>query len=63
MNEMIGDIMEVKCSICGKIEEINKVHKDYKKMLDKPSSVYICELCNMKLTVQAAKKNAVLDKK
>ena len=55
--------MQVKCVICGKEEQINKLHKDYRKVEANPNAVYVCEMCNFKLSAQAAKDNSVLDKK
>ena len=55
--------MKVKCVICGKEEEINKLHKDYKKLNANPNAAYICELCSIKVNDHAAKKNAILEHK
>ncbi len=54
--------MKVRCAICGKEEEINKVHKDYKKLMANPQAVYICQVCNFKLSSQASRDNAVKGK-
>ena len=45
--------MDVKCSMCGKIDGITKIHKDYQKLAKQPESVYVCELCKAKLKFQA----------
>lgn len=55
--------MKVKCVLCGKEEDINKLHKDYKKMAVNPAAAYFCEVCSLKLSNQASKSNAILDKK
>jgi len=51
--------MEVRCAICGKLQNIGKVHKDYKKIASNPDSVFICEMCNTKLQYQASKDNEI----
>lgn len=38
--------MLVKCSLCGREEEITKIHKDYQRLASKPESPYICFKCN-----------------
>ena len=55
--------MEAKCAICGKVDKISKIHKDYKKLSANPNAVYICEMCNYKLSDQASKKNVIMGKK
>lgn len=55
--------MDVKCTICGRIESISKLHKDYRKLVANPKAIFICEMCNYKLSDQASKKNAIMDKK
>lgn len=47
--------MQARCSVCGKEEQITKLHKDYKKMQRNPDTVYICEACNIKLTQHAVR--------
>jgi len=54
--------MQVKCAICGKVEQIDKLNKNYKKMEANPSAIYICEVCNQKLSYQAARQNDLLKK-
>lgn len=48
--------MEVKCSLCGKVEAINKVHKDYTKIA-RGKSTYVCEKCENKVRYNAMDKN------
>lgn len=55
--------MKVKCVLCGKEEEINKLHKDFRKLRENPSAAYFCEVCSLKLSSQASKDNQVLGKK
>lgn len=45
--------MQIKCSLCGRVEEITKIHKDYDKLAKKVTSTYFCELCNNKLKFAA----------
>ena len=52
--------MRVKCMMCGKEEELSKLHKDYKKLAANP---FICKTCSLKVTNQAQKGNDVLKKK
>jgi uncharacterized protein YlaI len=44
--------LEVKCIICGRGEEITKLHKDYRK-LARNKAVFTCELCQRKLKFEA----------
>lgn len=55
--------MKVKCALCGKVEEISKLHKDYKKISANANAVYFCEVCSHKLSNQASRGNDVLKKK
>lgn len=54
--------MEVRCKICGKKEEISKIHKDYAKIASKSSEVYICEACSRRLSLEAARNNEIIHK-
>lgn len=45
--------MEVKCSMCGKIDSITKIHKDYQKLAKESDALYICALCKFRLKNQA----------
>ncbi|AKX93682.1 DUF2197 domain-containing protein [Neomoorella thermoacetica] len=45
--------MEVKCALCGRKEEITKVHKDYQKLARDKDAVYTCEICRARLRYQA----------
>ena len=54
--------MEVRCNICGKMQDINKLDKDYEKLAKNPQSVYICEKCSKMLSMQAAQGNELLKK-
>lgn len=47
--------MEVKCSICGKKEEITKIHKDYQKLAANPELHYVCWNCENRMRFQAQK--------
>ncbi len=55
--------MRVKCMMCGKEEELSKLHKDYKKLAANPAAAFICKTCSLKVTNQAQKGNDVLKKK
>ena len=48
--------MEVRCSLCGKKNEINKMHKDYEKIA-RQKSTYVCEICENKLRYNAWERN------
>jgi len=54
--------VEVSCKVCGKKEEISKVHKDYAKIANKSSEVYICETCSRRLSFEAARNNEIIHK-
>jgi len=54
--------MKVKCILCGKEEEINKLHKDFRKLKDNPTAAYFCEACSLKLSSTAIKENKILGK-
>ncbi|MGI6678759.1 MAG: DUF2197 domain-containing protein [Dehalobacterium sp.] len=45
--------MQVKCSLCGKVEEITKIHKDYSKIAKNKDSSYFCSRCSMRVKYQA----------
>ncbi len=45
--------MKVTCILCGKEEEINKLHKDFRKLKENPRAVYYCETCALKLSSHA----------
>ena len=45
--------MQVKCSLCGKVEEITKIHKDYAKLAKNQSAPYFCEYCSFRVKTQA----------
>lgn len=55
--------MKVRCVICGKDEEISKIHKDYAKIASKSSEVYICEPCSRRLSLEAGRNNKLIHKK
>ncbi len=46
-------MMEVKCVMCGRKEEITKVHKDYRRLAREKNAVYTCETCRARLRYQA----------
>ena len=48
--------MEVKCSLCGKTDEITKIHKDYIKIA-RMKTTYICEMCQNRVRLNAMDKN------
>ncbi|HHX94740.1 MAG TPA: DUF2197 domain-containing protein [Clostridia bacterium] len=48
--------MEVRCSLCGKIDEITKIHKDYMKIA-RSNTTYVCEMCQNKVRFNAMDKN------
>lgn len=45
--------MQVKCSLCGKVEVITKIHKDYAKLAKNKSAPYFCEYCTFRVKTQA----------
>lgn len=45
--------MQVKCSLCGKVDEISKIHKDYAKLAKNKEAPYFCELCIFRVKTQA----------
>jgi len=49
--------MEVKCSLCGKHEEINKIHKDYQRLAKNPKDSYICWNCQNRVKINSFEKN------
>jgi len=54
--------MKATCIMCGKEEEITKLHKDYKKLAANPKAAFICESCSLIVSKQASRGN-VLEKK
>ncbi|MDD2498792.1 MAG: DUF2197 domain-containing protein [Desulfitobacteriaceae bacterium] len=45
--------MQVKCSLCGKADEISKIHKDYAKLAKNKDAPYFCEQCSHRVKYQA----------
>ena len=54
--------MKAKCIMCGKEEEITKLHKDYKKLAENPKAAFVCESCSLIISKQASRGH-VLEKK
>ncbi|MBQ9993050.1 MAG: DUF2197 domain-containing protein [Firmicutes bacterium] len=54
--------MEVRCNICGKTHEIDKLDRNYERLAKNPTGVYICDGCSKMLSMQAAKDNEILKK-
>lgn len=48
--------MEVRCSLCGKIDEITKMHKDYIPIA-RQKTTYVCEMCQHKVRFNAMEQN------
>ncbi|MGE5404254.1 MAG: DUF2197 domain-containing protein [Candidatus Saccharibacteria bacterium] len=43
-------MVEARCMLCGKKEEVTAEHKEYKKLIEDPKKVtYICDRCNHKV--------------
>ncbi|MGB9887560.1 MAG: DUF2197 domain-containing protein [Moorellales bacterium] len=51
--------MEVRCSLCGRREEITKIHKDYQKLAANPGTPYICSRCSRKVQYEAVEEQKV----
>lgn len=45
--------MQVKCSLCGKIDDINKIHKDYAKLAKDKTAPYFCDRCQFRVKFEA----------
>ena len=45
--------MDVRCIMCGKKEELNTGHNDYRKIQENPKAVYICTLCSARTFFEA----------
>lgn len=54
--------MEIRCNICGKLCKLEKGDKDYERLEEKTTTVYICPSCNKMLNLQSAHNNEVLKK-
>jgi len=50
--------MQVKCALCGKTDEINKMHKDYAKLAKNKSAPYFCERCQFRVSSEAKESQA-----
>ncbi|MBQ6841934.1 MAG: DUF2197 domain-containing protein [Firmicutes bacterium] len=55
--------VEAVCTICGKNNTLNKLHKDFRKVQANPGAVYVCEMCSNRLSAEATKENDLLRKK
>ena len=51
--------MEVRCSLCGRREEISKIHKDYQRLAANPQALYICARCSRKVQFEATEEQKV----
>lgn len=47
--------MIVLCSLCGKKQEIGKIHKDYQRLAKNPKATFICTYCNNLSQIEANK--------
>lgn len=47
--------MEIRCSLCGAIVELTKVHKDYQRVAADPKGFYVCRRCAGRVQHQAVK--------
>ncbi|HHW07975.1 MAG TPA: DUF2197 domain-containing protein [Clostridia bacterium] len=45
--------MKVRCSICGREQEISKIHKDYQRLARDPQAAFVCNLCTNRVQYQA----------
>lgn len=45
--------MELRCIMCGRKEVISEEHKDYEKLIEKKTTVYICTRCQAKTLNEA----------
>lgn len=45
--------MQVKCALCGKVDDICKIHKDYAKLAKNQDAPYFCEQCSTRVKFQA----------
>jgi len=54
-----GRTVEVRCSLCGRREEITKIHKDYQKLAANPQAPYICSRCSWKVQYEAVEEQKV----
>jgi uncharacterized protein YlaI len=45
--------VQVKCSLCGKVDNITKIHKDYNQLAKNKDKAYFCEQCSFKVKFQA----------
>lgn len=45
--------VEVRCALCGRKEELTKVHKDYQRLAANPQSLYICARCSQRVQFEA----------
>jgi len=49
-------LLEVRCSLCGKIDVITKIHKDYFKIA-REGGTYVCEMCEKRVRYNALEYN------
>lgn len=45
--------MELRCMMCGRIEELNEDHPKYEYYIDRPPASYVCIICTAKITNEA----------
>ncbi|HZK42756.1 MAG TPA: DUF2197 domain-containing protein [Syntrophomonadaceae bacterium] len=50
-------IVNAKCLLCGKVYLLDKDHRDYKKLVGKVSSTFVCDKCNHKVRYETEEQN------
>lgn len=50
-----GDLMEIRCALCGKKMEINKMDKNFEAVRKGENPVIICEMCQRAARYEAKK--------
>lgn len=47
-------MVEARCALCGRKEEVTQEHRDYKKLLEDPKKVtYICNICSNRVRYES----------
>jgi len=47
-------VITVRCSFCGRKEELAEDHKDYPKLQVNPKTIYICNICSNRARYDAS---------
>lgn len=45
--------IEARCALCGKKYQVTEEHPSYKKLEEKPTTTFICDMCNNRVRYES----------